>query len=253
MVRRRLAAFLPWLGAIVWAAALSLSPWWIGFPLLLALAATLLLLEHRLASAHGGLLRQGLAWGLPGALFALQRALGGTLFAWGVALLGLLGGYTLLAGLEAWLDRDARRAVGLAHPPDAEPSDWPRLAQRPVGPPADIIELQAPDWHDGTAGIDDPYGGRVLHRDGTWFFDDGTRVDGVTAQAAFSPAGRWFVARLPNDGGIALRDRDSGKEHRLRGWQLAGWHREQPWLSRRHDDMPMALRAVLGDDATTDQ
>jgi hypothetical protein len=256
MARRPTFSLLRWLGTIAWGIALALAPWWVGFPLLLSMAATLLLLQHRLAPGHRWLLRHGLVWGLPGALFALQRALGGGLFAWVIALLGMLAGYTLLAGFEAWLDRDARRAVkadpGDEHPSDAETSDWPRLARAPVGPPAEIIELQAPRWCAAAAGIDDPCGGRVVYRDGAYGFDDGTRIDGVAAQAAFSPSGRWFAAPLANDRGIALRDRDTGRLHRLRGWQLDGWHREQPWLIRRHGDMPLALRAVLGDDAVAD-
>jgi len=253
MARRPPLSRVLWLGTIVWGVVLALAPWWIDFPLLLALAAVLLLLEHRLASEHRWLLRHGLGWGLPGALFALQRALGGGVFAWVIALLGMLVGYTLLAGLEAWLDRDARRAVrldaGALNQPAAEPSEWPRAR---VGPPAEIIELLAPRWCEAAEGIDDPYGGRVVHRDGAYCFDDGTRIDGVGAQAAFSPSGRWFAARLPNDRGIVLRDRDTGKLHRLRGWQLDGWYREQPWLIRRHGDMPLALRAVLGDDAAVE-
>lgn len=256
MVRRRLAALAPWLGAVAWGVALALAPWWVGFPLLLALAAALALLPHGQVHVDHRLLRQGLAWGLPGALFASQRALGGDLFAWIVALLGMLAGYTLLAGLEAWLDRDARRAGHVRNhgrsPSVADAPEWPRLAQAPIGPPADIIELQQPSWRDGSIGIDDPYGGRVMHRDGAYIFDDGTRIGDVAAQAAFSPAGRWFAARLPNDRGIALRDRDTGKVHRLRGWHLDGWHREHPWLIRRRGDMPLALRAVLGDDAVAD-
>jgi len=258
MARRPRFSPALWFGTIAWGVALALSPWWIGIPLLPAMAAVLLLLEHRLAPEHRWLLRHGLGWGLPGALFALQRALGGGIFAWVIALLGMLVGYTLLAGLEAWLDRDARRAFKVdtgadgTNQSDAETSDWPRLARAPVGPPAEIIELQAPRWCEATEGIDDPYGGRVVHRDGAYCFDDGTRIDGVGAQAAFSPSGRWFAARLPNDRGIALRDRDTGKLHRLLGWQLDGWYREQPWLIRRHGDMPLSLRAVLGDDAVAD-
>jgi hypothetical protein len=245
------------LSTVAWAVLLALSPWWIGFPLLLSMAAALLLMEHRLTPEHRWLLRHSLGWGLPGALFALQRALGGNVFAWVVALLGMLIGYTLLAGLEAWLDRDARRASAAdavkANKREGEPSDWPELARAPIGPPAEIIELVAPAWHDGIVGMDDPYGGRVAYRDGAWCFDDGTRIDSVDPLAAFSPAGRWFVARLGGDRGIALRDRSSGKVHRLRGWQLDGWHREQPWLIRRAGDMPLALRAVLGDDAGTQE
>ena len=255
MARRPAFSPVPWFGAIAWGVTLALAPWWIGFPLLLAMASTLFLMEYRLAPEHRWLLRHALNWGLPGALFALQRALGGGIFAWVIALLGMLTGYTLLTGLEAWLDRDARRAGKVdasgANQPDPE-TDWPRLARAPLGPPVEIIELQAPVWHRGADGVDDPYGGRVMHRDGAYCFDDDTRIDGVDAQAAFSPSGRWFVARLPNDRGIVLRDRDTGTLHRLRGWQLDGWHREQPWLIRRHGDMPLALRAVLGNDASAD-
>lgn len=244
-----------WLLTIAWAVALALSPWWIGFPLLLAMAAALMLLEHRLASEHRWLLRHGLRWGLPGALFALQRAIGGNIFAWVIALLGMLAGYTLLAGLEAWLDRDLRRAkaveAGSASGSFANPTaEWPKLA--PVGPPAEIIELQLPVWHAGADGVDDPHGGRAVYRDGAYHFDDGTHIESVTTLAAFSPAGRWFAARMPNDRGVVLRDRDKGRLHRLHGWQLDGWYREQPWLIRREGDMPLALSAVLGNDAAND-
>ena len=89
-----------------WRAWLFLAalPWWLGLPLLLAIAAALVAAGERL---HAGApwLRLGLRWGLPGVSFAVQRALGGDAFAWAMALLGALVGYTLLAGLEAWLDR----------------------------------------------------------------------------------------------------------------------------------------------------
>ena len=254
MARRAASSASVWLLTLAWAIALALAPWWTDFPLLVALAAVLLFLGHRLADEHRWLIRHALRWGLPGALFALQRVLGGNVFAWVIALLGMLTGYTLLAGLEAWLDRDQRRAraADAGKKSVAAESNWTRLALAPVGPAAEIIELQLPVWLDGSEGLTDPRGGRVDYRSGAYCFDDGTKVDADVAQAAFSPSGRWFAARLDGDRGVALRDRDQGKLHRLRGWRLDGWHREQPWLVRRAGDMPLALRAVLGDDAVDD-
>jgi hypothetical protein len=273
MARRSSLSPLIALSTLAWAVALALAPWWIGFPLLLAMVAALLLLEHRLAPEHRWLLRHGLNWGLPGALFALQREIGGNIFAWVIALLGMLTGYTLLAGLEAWLDRDLRRAKtadaaalgkssGNQSTADAS-TEWPRLALAPLGPPVEIIELTLPVWlaidrdsdADGVSqaqGIDDPHGGRATFRDGAYLFDDGTRVESVAPWACFSPQGRWFVARMPDDRGTVLRDREQGRQHRLRHWQLDGWHREMPWLIRRGGDMPLALVAVLGKDAGDD-
>lgn len=254
MARSTGSSALSGLLTLAWAVALALLPWWIGFPLLLAMAAVALLLDHRLASEHRWLLRHGLRWGLPGALFALQRALGGNLFASVIAMLGILAGYTLLAGLEAWLDRDKRRTrtADKTVPTPASESAWPKLALAPVGPPAEIIELQLPLWQVGVDGISDPRGGRADFRDGVYRFDDGTKVEGSGGQAAFSPAGRWFATRIGSGNGIVLRDRDGAKTHRLRGWQLDGWYREQPWLVRRDGAMPLALHAVLGDDAAED-
>lgn len=230
--------------ALAWTVLLALLPWWLGLPLLVALVAAVLLLQHRLAGNHAALIRRGLRWGLPGVLFALQRMLGGDAFAWGAALLGALTGYTLLAGLEAWLDRAQRRDPAAA----VVSAEWPELAMAPIGPVAEIIELQLPAWQSADDGLIDPLAHRVEYRDGTVLFADGSRIDGVGPHATFSPAARWFVARLPNDRGIVLWDRERDRRHRLRGWQLCGWHREQPWLIRREGDMPLALPAVLGHD-----
>ncbi|MEW5320389.1 MAG: hypothetical protein WDW38_011464 [Sanguina aurantia] len=219
------------------------------------MAAVLYFLEHRLADEHRWLLRHALRWGLPGALFAVQRALGGNPFAWVIAMLGMLTGYTLLAGLEAWLDRGQRRARATSassNPVPVTEGEWPRLALAPVGPPAEIIELQLPAWQTDGGSLSDPRGGRVDYRDGAYRFDDGTKVDGDLARAAFSPSGRWFAAAIDGDRGVTLRDRDRGKQHRVRGWRLDGWYREQPWLVRREGDMPLALHAVLGEDAASD-
>jgi hypothetical protein len=228
----------------LWVVLMALLPWWLGLPVLLAPAAAVLLLQQRLFAPHAGLIRHALRWGLPGWLFALQRALGGDAFAWGAALLGALVGYTLLAGLEAWLDRDLRRApVG---PPAAE---WSELAHAPIGPPAEIIELLPPQWHEARGELPDPLGGVVHCEPGSYRFDDGmcvTAPDGFT-RINFSPGGRWFAA-CSGKRGVLLWDRQRERRHRLRGWQLRGWYREQPWLSRREDSMPLALAAVLGRD-----
>lgn len=233
------------LPALAWLVLLGWLPWWLGLPLLLALVAIALLLQHRLALEHIELIRRGLRWGLPGVLFALQRALGGDAFAWGAALLGALAGYTLLAGLDAWLSRDRHGPPASAAAASAE---WPELAMAPIGPVAEIIELQLPVWQQAADGIVDPRDGRVDYRDGGCDFADGRMIADAGPLVGFSPAGRWFVARMGNDGGIVLWDRQRDRQHRLRGWQLGGWYREQPWLIRRDGDMPLALSAVLGHD-----
>ena len=248
MARSRMPTWKVLLPAAAWAVVLALLPWWLGLPLLLALAAALLLLQHRLAVEHARLIRRSLHWGLPGVLFALQRALGGDALAWGVALLGALVGYTLLAGLEAWLDRDLRRA-----PAATASAEWSELAMAPIGPLAQIIELQPPVWQLGADDLADPQIGqagypRAVYADGGYRFADGVAIDGVGPHASFSPQGRWLVARMNDDCGIVLWDRECNQLHRLRGWQLCGWHHEQPWLARREDEMPLALQVVLEQD-----
>jgi hypothetical protein len=222
-----------WLLAPAWLLLLAVLPWWLGLPLLLAIVAMLLFAAERL-EGHAPLLRLGLRWGLPGALFALQRALGGDAFAWAMALLGALVGFTLLAGLEAWLDRARREKVA-----EPELRDWPSLALAPIGPAAVVIELAPPQWRDGTCA--DPRGGQARWESGRFVLADAT-VERVQARASFSPDGRWFAACTPR--GVVLLDRDHGRSYRLRGWALCGWHGE-PWLAR--DGGPaMAWREVLG-------
>ncbi len=233
------------LAGLAWAALLALLPWWLGLPLLLALAAALPLLRHRLAPAHAQWLARALNWGLAGLLLALQRALGGGAWAWCLALLATLTGYTLLAGLQAWLGQSsARPAAG-----DSTPS-WHELALAPIGPAAEIIELQLPQW---LSADDDPplAGAHYVH--GGYRFDDGRQIDDVALPVACSGDARWFVARRSDGSGIVLCDRWHGKLHRLRGWQLSGWHRDQPWLSRDENAMPLPLSAVLGQAAAADR
>ena len=243
MPRRPTARAL--LAGLAWAALLALLPWWLGLPLLLALAAALPLLLPRLAPMDALRLSHALGWGLAGLLFALQRALGGDAWASCLALLAALVGYTLLAGLQAWLGRSpARPAAG-----DSTPA-WPELALAPIGPAARIIELQLPQWQSADA---DPHPGGVHYVHGGYRFDDGLQLDDVAMPVACSEDGRWFVARRSDGCGIVLCDRQRGQLHRLRGWQLCGWYRDQPWLSRDDDALPLPLSAVLGQDASSDR
>ncbi|KRE88680.1 hypothetical protein ASG87_08865 [Frateuria sp. Soil773] len=241
MTGERLRTMRGWLAVAAWLVLLALLPWWLGLPLLLAIAAILLVSAERLGS-HAAMLRRGLRWGLAAALFALQRALGGDAFAWGAALLGGLAGYTLLAGLEAWLDRARRRAAAAP----AHVVEWPQLAMAPVGPPAAIIELQPPHWHDARQGVADPRGGRVDFRAGTYRLADGFVLDGAGPMCGFGPGGDWFVAAQAQAGGLLLCDRMHGRIHRVCGWQLYGWQGAQPWLARDGHSAPLPLKEVLG-------
>ncbi|MGY3040051.1 hypothetical protein ACVWWQ_001674 [Rhodanobacter sp. TND4EL1] len=239
MTRRRGSAWRDVLPGPLWMVLLAVLPWWLGLPLLLALAALAWLLEERLTTAHAGLIRRALRWGLPGMLFALQRSLGGDAFAWGAALLGALAGYTLLAGLEAWLDRELRRA-----PAGAPTPEWPELALAP----ARIIELQPVQWQRVNDELLDPLGGHISCVEGVCRFATGESLEGVDDAVAFSPSGRWLVARLSDGRTLLLWDRQRGRRHRLRRWQMVGWDGEQPWLSRGDDTLPLALPAALGED-----
>ena len=60
--------------------------------------------------------------------------------------------------------------------------------------------------------------------------------------------GRWLVLPLTAQRGLLLLDRRRDRRHRLRGWQLAGWHEGQPWLSRDEEHVPLAIAHVLGHD-----
>ncbi len=238
-----------WLAALAWLVILALVPWWLGLPPLLAIAAALLLATERLGE-HAPLLRRALRWGLPGMLWALQRALGGDALAWAVALVGALVGYTLLAGLESWLDRGEHAqptpSSGAVSP------EWPELAMSEIGPRAAIIELQPVQWlaanSAGAAAEPVQWQAAGPHR-GDYRLADGARVDGASPQYCFSPARRWFATPLPRGRGTVLLDRHLQRTYRLRGWALCGWQQEQPWLQRGAQEVPHALKDVLGDRA----
>jgi hypothetical protein len=233
-------AWRKWLPLMAWMVLLASLPWWLGLPLLLALALVLLMLQHRLVAEHASSIRRALRWGLPGVLFALQRALGGDAFAWGAALLGVLVGYTLLAGLEAWLDRDLRRA-----PANGTQAEWPELAMAPIGPPADIIALELPAWQLMNDLPIDAYTERLDYRDGECRIGDEVHIVDASPHVCIEPNGAWLVVRMSADRGIVLLHRPDHRLHRLRGWKLAGWHGGQPWLMRREGDMPVALATLL--------
>jgi hypothetical protein len=235
----------PWRAA-AWLTLLAIVPWWLGLPLLLAIVVALLIPTPRLTSQLP-MLRRALRWGLPGMLLSLQRELGGDALAWGAALLGALAGFTLLAGLEAWLDRGQHRpgAVALQAAPE-----WPASASGSLGPPAAIIELARPRWHEAGGELADPRGGMArwqaadLSR-GRWQLGDGHQLDDARPCGTFSPDGRWFATQPADERGLLLLDRERNRLHRLRGWKLCGWHTE-PWLMRSGRAEPMPLREVLG-------
>lgn len=246
------------LALIGWLLLLAILPWWLGLSLLFALALALLLLQPRLRGEHARKLRWGLRWGLPGMLLALQRALGGDVVAWTFALLGALAGYMLVVGLELWLDRDTVHQPQVAQDTrDGESaalaSEWPaQVMSSAIGPPAELIELEVPQWRAAGDDLSDPWGGHACYSDGGYVFTGSRRVDGVDGRACFSPDGRWFAAPVARAKGVLLWDRRHDREHRLRGWLLAGWHNEQPWLQRRAEAPPCTLQHVLGADAVTD-
>ncbi|SFS07260.1 hypothetical protein SAMN05216570_2243 [Dyella sp. OK004] len=229
-----------------WMVLLALLPWWLGLILLLGTAAGAVWYARRSASLSDAC-RLGLKWGLPGCLFALQRALGGDLLAWGAALLGALVGFSLVALLESLLFHRVRRQAKAGATPE-----WRDMAMAPIGPAAHIIELHVVAWDEAGGKFADPRGGVVRYESqgagaGRYVFADGSIVDRLSSRHAFSPAGRWFVASLPEGRGDVLCDRHRGKWHRLRGWQLCGWEDgEQPWLARQADGVPVALHEVLG-------
>lgn len=245
MRQRPRPVWMDWLATAAWLAILASTPWWLGLPLLLSLAAAGLLLQQRLAARHATLIRHALRWGLPGLLLSLQRLFGGAL---GVAfaLLGALAGYTLLAGMDAWLDRDRQR-----EPLAADDVAWPELAHASMGPPAKIIELMVPQWRSAAAGLSDPIGCHGVWQTGDYITDDGRVVNDVDDAIAFSPGGRWMAARLRGQRGVVLCDRRRERSYRLRGWQLCGWHEDEAWLCRREGELPLPLSAVRQDDVGT--
>lgn len=229
-----------WLPALAWSLLLAALPWWLGLPLLLACALALLwpALAPRPSARR---LRQGLRWGLAGLLLAVLRAGGADALGWLVTLLAALAGFSLLMLLEGWLDRG--RALPIE---ETNAAEWPELALAPAGPSAAIIELRPPAWRTPDEGLADPQGGELRWRDGVMTLGDGSRLEGVEARGDVGDDGRWLVLRLAGARGSWLLDTRCDRRRRLRGWELAGWHGSEPWLSRGEDRMPQPLAHVLG-------
>lgn len=222
---------------VAWLVLVAALPWWLGLPLLIALAGVAMLLQTRLHAAELLLFRRALRWGLPGFLLAVLYALGGDVLAWVMTLVAALAGFTLIAGIEAWLDRELRR-----DPEDSvDAAEWPEMARRAVAPAVNIIELQPPEWGSLSIGVTDPRGGRVSYREGSIHFADGTVIVAAGPDAGFSPDGQWFFARLQGDPGIVLWDRQHDRQQRLPGWDLSGWYRDRPWIMRGKDGAPQTL------------
>lgn len=227
------------IGFALWLLALALLPWWLGLPLLLGIVAALLVGAERM-QPFASTLR-----------LALKRWLGGDALAWTIAAVVALAGFTLLAGLESWLDRARRREAAQADAEASRTDEWPELALAPLRV-GGIVELAPVQWHalDEAANdsLDDGRGGRVRYRREPGFagyvFDDGSRVEALPGRLCVSPCGRWLALEAPP--GVLLWDRDLKQLHRLRRSRLCGWHDESPWLQGSDAGMPLPLREALG-------
>lgn len=243
-----MAAIARWLRRIVpaaaWTCVVALLPWWLGLSLVLMSALGAVLFDRRVVR-YAEWSRRTLRWGLPGLLFAVQRALGGDLIAWGAALLGALVGFSLVVLMESLLDHRVQRAATAEASPE-----WSELAMAPIGPPAHFIELARADWQDATSAgigaVDAMRFEATGEGRGRYLFAQSPSIDEVSPRYCFSPGGRWFAANLPDGRGELLWDRQDGRVHRLRGWQLSGWHGDQPWLAQGIDMAPAPLYEVLG-------
>ena len=236
-----------WLLAIAWMLLLAYVPWWIDLLLLLGVVIAQLVPLPRLRR-HGGQLRLALRWGLAGLLLAVYRTLQGHELAITLTLLAALTGFSLLVLLESWQRHKPERNAALA----ASSPEWREMALAPVGPSAEIIELQPPTWlqlddraEDNPAGI-------------TWHTRNGCRIGGdvsidhVEPRVSLAPGQGWLALPITSARGVVLYDRTRQKQYRLRGWQLYGWHAGEAWLSRGDDRPPLALSHVLGQDQRED-
>ena len=239
--------WLTWLPAVAWLLLLAVLPWWLDLPLLVACALALLWRNGPL-QAQARLLRHALRWGLPGLLLAVLRAFRADALAWLLTLLAALAGFSLLMLLENWLDRGRPDRGKRREASPSSTDEWPELALAPIGPAAAVIELRPPQWRALEQGLADPLGGELHWRDAALQLADGSRLDGTEPRCDFADDGRWLVLPLAGQRGLLLLDRRHDRRHRLRGWQLAGWHEGQPWLSRDEERAPLAIVHVLGRD-----
>lgn len=232
-----------WLLAVAWVVSLALVPWWVGLPLLLALAAVKLANAPRL-QPYSRLIRHTLRFGFMGVLIASYRAFGGHALGLTFTLLAALVGFSLLVLLESWQDRKPLRDTVIA----AGSPEWKDLAMAPVGPTAVIIDVQPPVW----VTLDDAVSNMAVDvqrvAEHTYRVGAGSTISPVEAHMSLSAAQGWIAWSMTAKRGVVLYDRAHDKPFRLRGWQLFGWHGEEAWLTRDDDQMPLALSHVLGQD-----
>lgn len=247
VVRLRAAALSgrwpAWLLVIAWMVLLACLPWWVGLPLLLALAAIQLAQLPRL-QRYSGVLRRALRWGLAGLLVASYLAFGHHALGLTLAMLAALAGFSLLVLLESWLDRKPQRNMGMA----AASPEWSELALAPIGPSETLIELQAPNWIALDGGSVDAPDGAIMLEAHSCSIGSGTRIENVEPQVSIAPGRCWLAWPMTAWRGVVLYDRAHGRQYRLRGWQLYGWHADEAWLSHSEEQPPLALSHVLGQD-----
>ncbi|MBE1158888.1 hypothetical protein IGX34_00730 [Dyella sp. 7MK23] len=222
---------------------LAWLPWWIDLPLLLAVVAVQLVQPARL-HGHDDQLRLALRWGLAGLLLAVYRSLQGHQLALTLSLLAALSGFSLLVLLESWLKHKPVRNRALA----ASAPEWRELALAPVGPAAEIVELQLPAWTQLDDAVQDNPVGITWHTRHRCRVGGEVYLEHVEPRVSIAPGQRWLVLPITAGRGVVLYDRTRAKQYRLRGWQLYGWHGGEAWLSRGDDRPPLALSHVLGQD-----
>ena len=232
-----------WLLVIAWILLLACLPWWAGLPLLLGLAAVQAAQLPRLRR-YSGVLRRALRWGLAGLLVASYLAFGHHALGLTLTMLAALVGFSLLVLLESWQDRKPQRNVAMA----AASPEWNELALAPIGPSETLIELQAPQWIALDGGSADAPDGAIMLGAHSCSIGSGIRIDNVEPQVSAAPGQQWLAWPMTAWRGVVLYDRAHGRQHRLRGWQLYGWHAGEAWLSRGEDQPPLALSHVLGQD-----
>jgi len=234
----------------LWLIALALVPWWLGLPLLLGMAAALLAQVERL-HAYQGRMRLALRWGVPGVAIALGRGFAETEAAlgWTVGAVAALAGFTLLVGLETWLDRHRRVVGAVALPPAG--GEWPERVLAPPPAGSGIIELVPPQWQSCEEGpLALPAGmpgGHVRYVREAGFaglrFDDGRDFEAPPGRCAIDPDGGWLAVEAPP--GVLLWERRDGRVHRLRRRRLCGWYAGRPWLQSGAGEMPVPLAEAL--------
>jgi hypothetical protein len=229
--------------AIAWALLLACVPWWIGVPLLLALAIVQLARVPRLR-AYNEPMRRALRWGLVGVLIAAYRAFGGHALGLTYTLLAALVGFSLLVLLESWQQRKPLRNAAIA----AESPEWHEMALAPVGPAAVIIDIEPATWNTSVEFSGDATFHVERIDDDRYRIGERIDISQVEPHMSLSKGQRWAAWPMVAGRGLVLYDRAREKVFRLRGWKLFGWHGDEAWLTRSDDQPPVALSHVLGQD-----